>query len=731
MQLTQIIAPCHTGWPDPIPIRAIQVGQCSWPTSLLCAIQVGQCSWPNHFSVPYRLAEFDTYPCHTGWPDTIVSVSYRSANALGPNHSPVPYRLAGSDTYPCHTDRPMQLAQSFLRAIQVGRIRYLSVPYGLAGYDPIRVIQVGQCTWTKSFPRAIQVGRIRYLSVPYRSANAGGPNHCSVPYRLAGSDTYLCHTGRPMQLAQIIAPCHTGWPDPIPICAIQVGRIRYLSVPYGLAGYDPIRVIQVGQCTWTKSFPVPYRLAGSNTYPCHTDRPMQVAQTIAPCHTGWPDPIPIRAIQVGQCSWPKSLLRAIQVGQIRYLSVPYRSANAVGPNHCSVPYRLSKFDTYPCHTGWPDTFLFVSYRSANALAPNHSPVPYRLAGSDTYPCHTDRPMQVAQIIPPCHTGWPDPIPIRAIQVGQCSRPKSLLRAIQVVQIRYLSVPYGLAGYVPIRVIQVGQCTWTKSFPRAIQVGRIRYLSVPYRSANAVGPNHCSVPYRLAGSDTYLCHTGWPNSIPIRAIRVGRIRSYPCHTGRPMHLDQIIPRAIQVGRIQYLSMPYRSANAGGPNHCSVPYRVAGSDTYPCHTGRPMHLAQIIPPCHTGWPDPIPIRAIQVGQCSWPKSLLRAIQVGQIRYLSVPYGLAGYDPIRVIQVGQCSWPKSFLRAIPVGRIRYLSMPYRWANAVGPNNFSVPYRSAGSDTYPCIQVGQCSSLIIAPCHTGWPDPIPIHAIQVGQCS
>jgi len=144
-----------------------------------------------------------------------------------------------------------------------------------------------------------------------------------------------------------------------------------------------------------------------------------------------------------------------------------------------------------------------------------------------------------------------------------------------------------------------------------------------------------------------------------------------------------------------------------------------------------LAQIIPPCHTGWPDPIPIRAIQVGQCSWPKSLLRAIQVGQIRYLSVPYGLAGYDPIRVIQVGQCSWPKSFLRAIPVGRIRYLSMPYRWANAVGPNNFSVPYRSAGSDTYPCIQVGQCSSLIIAPCHTGWPDPIPIRAIQVNQCS
>src|SRR5882762_5067472 len=331
MQLTQIIAPCHTGWPDPIPIRAIQVGQCSWPTSLLCAIQVGQCSWPNHFSVPYRLAEFDTYPCHTGWPDTILSVSYRSANALGPNHSPVPYRLAGSDTYPCHTDRPMQ-----------------------------------------------------------------------------------------------------------------------------------------------------------------------VAQIIAPCHTGWPDPIPIRAIQVGQCSWPTSLLCAIQVGQCSW------------PNHFSVPYRLAKFDTYPCHTGWPDTILSVSYRSANALGPNHSPVPYRLAGSDTYPCHTGRPMQLAQIIAPCHTGWPDPIPICAIQVGQCSWPKSMLRAIQV--------------------------------------GRIRYLSVSYRSANALGPNHFSVEYGLAGYN------------PIGVIQVGRIR--------------------------YLSLSYRSANQVGSNHFSVPYMSA-------NTVSPNHFSHVIP------------------------------------------------------------------------------------------------------------------------------------------
>src|SRR5882762_6324161 len=228
-------------------------------------------------------------------------------------------------------------------------------------------------------------------------------------------------------------------------------------------------------------------------------------------------------------------------------------------------------------------------------------------------------MHLDQIIPPCHTGWPDPI--------------------------------------PIHVIQVGQCTWPKSLLRAIQVGRIRYLSVSYRLANALGPNHCSVPYRLAGSDTYPCHTGRP-------IKLAQIIA-PCHTGWP---DMI------------LSVSYRSANAVGPNHFFVPYRLAGSNPYPCHTGRPMHLAQIIAPCHTGWPDPIPIHVIQVGQCSWPKSLLRAIQVGRIRYLSVsyrlanalgpnhcsvPYWLAGYDPICVIQVGQCSWPKSFLRAIQVGQ------------------------------------------------------------------
>src|SRR6266436_5318461 len=90
----------------------------------------------------------------------------------------------------------------------------------------------------------------------------------------------------------------------------------------------------------------------------------------------------------------------------------------------------------------------------------------------------------------------------------------------------------------------------------------------------------------------------------------------------------------------LSMPCRLANAVGPNDFSMPYRLAGSDTYPCHTGSPMQLAQIASPCqtgllvqfaqiiclcHTGWPDPIPICAIPVGQFSWPKSVLCAIQV----------------------------------------------------------------------------------------------------------
>src|SRR5882672_5203113 len=347
---------------------------------------------------------------------------------------------------------------------------------------------------------------------------------------------------------------------------------------------------------------MPYRLAGSDTYPCHTGRPMQLAQIICQCHTGWPDLIPIRAIPVGQCSLPKSVLRAIQVGRIRCLSVPYRSANAVRPNHSSVPYRLAQIiqvgwirypsvpdrsasavspnhlsmpyrlagsDTYPCHTGWPMQLnnSSVPYRSANAVGPNHLSVPYRLAGFDTYLCHTGRPMQFAQIISPCHTGWP--IPICVIQVGQCSLPKSFVRAIQVGQ---CSLPKSF-----VRAIQVGQCSQPKSFLCVIQVGRIRYPSVPYR---------------LTGSDTY-----------------------PCHTGRLMHLNNS-------------SVPYRSANAVGPNHLSVPFRLAGFDTYPCHTGWPMQLAQISSPCHTGWPDLIPIRAILVGQCSWPKSVLRAIQVGRI-------------------------------------------------------------------------------------------------------
>jgi hypothetical protein len=198
-----------------------------------------------------------------------------------------------------------------------------------------------------------------------------------------------------------------------------------------------------------------------------------------------------------------------------------------------------------------------------------------------------------------------------MQVGQCSCPNQffvLYGLANAVDPDYCSAPYRLANVVLksfLRAIQVGQCSWPKSLLRAILVGRIRYLSMPYRSANAVGPIHFSVSYGLAGYD------------PIHVIQVGQCT-----------WTKSFPRAIQVGRIRYLSASYRSANAVGPNHCSVPYRLAGSDPYPCHTGRPMQLAQIISPCHTGWPDPIPIHVIQVSQCTWPKSLLHAIQVGRI-------------------------------------------------------------------------------------------------------
>src|SRR6266436_1043027 len=199
-----------------------------------------------------------------------------------------------------------------------------------------------------------------------------------------------------MQFAQIIPLCHTGWP---------------------------------------KS----YRLAGSDTHPCHTGRPVQSALIICPCHTGWPDSIPICAIPVGQYSWPKSVLRAIPVGQCSPPKSFLRAIQVGRIRYPSVPYRLTGSDTYPCHTGRPMHLnnSSVPYRSANAVGPNHLSVPFRLAGSDTYPCHTGWPMQLAQISSPCHTGWPDLIPICAIPVGQCSLPKSFLRAMQVGQIDYV------------------------------------------------------------------------------------------------------------------------------------------------------------------------------------------------------------------------------------------------------------------------------------------------------
>jgi len=172
---------------------------------------------------------------------------------------------------------------------------YCSAPYRLANVvlkSFLRAIQVGQCSWPKSLLRA---------------------------YWSAGSDTYPCHTGRPMQLAQFISPCHTSWPDMILSMSYRSANAlgaNHSPMPYRLAGYNPICVIQVGQCSWPKSLLRAIQVAGSDPYPCHTGRPMHLAQIIAPCHTGWPDLIPIRVIQVGQCTWPKSLLCAIQVGRI-------------------------------------------------------------------------------------------------------------------------------------------------------------------------------------------------------------------------------------------------------------------------------------------------------------------------------------------------------------------------------------------------------------------------------
>jgi hypothetical protein len=83
---------------------------------------------------------------------------------------------------------------------------------------------------------------------------------------------------------------------------------------------------------------------------------------------------------------------------------------------------------------------------------------------------------------------------------------------------------------------------------------------------------------------------------------------------------------------------------------------------------MQLTQIIPPCHTGWPDPIPIRVIQVGQCTWPESFLRGIRVGRIQSYRRHTGWPDPIPILVIQVSQPSWLKSFLCAIHVGQYSF---------------------------------------------------------------
>jgi len=185
----------------------------------------------------------------------------------------------------------------------------------------------------------------------------------------------------------------------------------------------------------------------------------------------------IRAMQVANAVGPNDL-HAIQVGRIRHISASYRSANALAqiicqciqvgrsdtfraipvghavcPNQFSVPYRLAGSDclsvpyrrpmqlaksfhvpyrllagsdTYSCHTGWPCSW------------PISSPC-IRLAGSDTYPCHTGRPMQLAQIISPCHTG------LARIRCYPCHTGRPMQSP------KHSSVPYRLA-----QIIQVGR-----------------------------------------------------------------------------------------------------------------------------------------------------------------------------------------------------------------------------------------------------------------------------------
>src|SRR5258705_12917371 len=147
-----------------------------------------------------------------------------------------------------------------------------------------------------------------------------------------------------------------------------------------------------------------------------------------------------------------------------------------------------------------------------------------------------------------------------MQAGQINCISVQCRSASVVAPNRFSVSYGLANAVDpdhcsapyrsvnvvlksfLHAIQVGQCSWPKSLLRAILVGWIRYLSMPYRSANAVGPNHFSVSYGLAGYDLiHVIQVGqctWTKSFP-RAIQVGLIQSYPRHTGRAMQFGQSI------------------------------------------------------------------------------------------------------------------------------------------------------------------------------------------------
>src|SRR5882757_5942692 len=86
------------------------------------------------------------------------------------------------------------------------------------------------------------------------------------------------------------------------------------------------RTIQVGRIDYN---PVSYRPANGR------------GQVTSPYCTGWPDRLKPRTIQASQWSGPMALSCTIQVGRIDYNPVSYRPANGEGLSHFPVPHWLA------------------------------------------------------------------------------------------------------------------------------------------------------------------------------------------------------------------------------------------------------------------------------------------------------------------------------------------------------------------------------------------------------